>query len=120
MAKINKLSADTFTNIRNIILFTDASKINRFLLNGNEKNTSSMEGDQVNFLCESDGRPTPKMSIYNHVNDTVTWTESSSVNYTFIASCEGTASYTCTAWNEINLQSDMTTSRSLDLSVFCK
>ncbi|XP_025101326.1 uncharacterized protein LOC112568301 [Pomacea canaliculata] len=91
-----------------------------FSFSVHEKNQKVREGEQVTFLCESDGRPTPNISIYDKDNDKVIYRGRSPLNYTFIARCEDTATYTCSAWNEFSRQSGETTSVSLDLDVLCK
>ncbi|XP_025101621.1 CD166 antigen-like [Pomacea canaliculata] len=91
----------------------------RIFLNGHERNATVREKDQVNLRCESDGRPTPNISIYNNDNDTVIQRNSSPVIYTFIARCEDTATYTCFAWNEFSSQSGVNFVR-LQLNVACK
>ncbi|PVD27148.1 hypothetical protein C0Q70_12301 [Pomacea canaliculata] len=97
-----------------------APRVAEFLLNGYKQNQTVNEGQQVNILCKSDGRPTPHISIYNNDNNTVIIRDLSPVNYTFIARCEDTATYTCSAWNEFSRQSGVTSSVSLDLNVRCK
>lgn len=79
-----------------------------------------MEGDQVHLRCESEGRPTPTVFIYNNDNDIVIRNNSSPVIYTFIARCEDTATYTCSAWNEFSNKPDLVNSYNLSLYVGCK
>ncbi|PVD27156.1 hypothetical protein C0Q70_12310 [Pomacea canaliculata] len=95
-------------------------KTPHFSFNNLQRNQSVNERDQVNFLCESDGRPRPIVSIYNNDNDTVIIRHSSPVTYSFIARCEDTATYTCSAWNEFSNHSGVTTSYSLEIGVNCK
>ncbi|XP_025101081.1 uncharacterized protein LOC112568157 isoform X2 [Pomacea canaliculata] len=97
-----------------------AARQAQFVLNGNKENQTVNERNLVNFLCESNGQPTPNISIYNNDNDTVLFKDTSPVNYTFIARCEDTATYTCSSQNEFSHQSGVTTSVSLDLNVRCK
>ncbi|PVD27150.1 hypothetical protein C0Q70_12304 [Pomacea canaliculata] len=96
----------------------DAPKTSRIFLNGRERHVTVMEKDQVHLRCESDGRPTPNISIYNNDNDRVIFRGSSVINYTFIARCEDTATYTCSAWNEFSHH--VTTSLSIQLDTGCK
>lgn len=77
-----------------------------------------MEGQEVYFRCESDGRPTPNISIYNNDNSTVIFKGFSVDIYPVIARCEDTATYTCSAWNEFS--HPVTLSHSLKLGVGCK
>ncbi|PVD27153.1 hypothetical protein C0Q70_12307 [Pomacea canaliculata] len=97
-----------------------AAKPIQFLLNSFHQNQTVSNGDQVNFSCESDGRPAPNVTIYSNDNNSVIVKGLSIINYTFTARCEDTATYTCSAWNEFSRQSGVTTSVSLDLNVWCK
>lgn len=94
---------------------TDAARTPRLFPNGV---TAVVEGRQVHLSCESDGRPTPNVTISNNDNNTVIKTDSSPVNHTFIARCEDMATYTCIAWNKFSRH--LTTSLSLTLEVGCK
>ncbi|PVD27147.1 hypothetical protein C0Q70_12300 [Pomacea canaliculata] len=94
-----------------------AAKVSRFSLNGSGRNQTVNDGDQVDFLCESDGRPSPHISIYRN-NNTVIFNGSNVANYTFIARCEDTAMYLCSARNEFSHH--VTTSLRLELGVLCK
>ncbi|XP_025103102.1 uncharacterized protein LOC112569511 [Pomacea canaliculata] len=97
-----------------------AARPAQFVLNGNKQNQTVNKGQQVNILCKSDGRPTPHISIYSNDNNSVIVKGLSIINYTLIARCEDTATYTCSAWNEFSRQSGVTSSVSLDLNVRCK
>ncbi|XP_025101419.1 uncharacterized protein LOC112568358 isoform X2 [Pomacea canaliculata] len=94
-----------------------AAKVSRFSLNGSGRNQTVNDGDQVDFLCESDGLPSPHISIYRN-NNTVIFNGSNVANYTFIARCEDTAMYLCSARNEFSHH--VTTSLRLELGVLCK
>ncbi|XP_025103028.1 uncharacterized protein LOC112569453 isoform X2 [Pomacea canaliculata] len=92
----------------------------KILMNGDEQNKTTKEGQQVNMSCESDGRPTPEIAIYSNGNNTLIIKDTSPVNHTFIARCEDTATYNCSAWNEFSRQSGETTSAIVDIDVLCK
>ncbi|XP_025101624.1 uncharacterized protein LOC112568526 [Pomacea canaliculata] len=94
--------------------------IKRLAVNGDEKNQTVKEGDQVKITCESESRPTPNVFIRNIDNDTVVVNDSSHLNYTFIARCKDTATYQCSASNELSPQSDVTTSPRIMIDVNCK
>ncbi|PVD27159.1 hypothetical protein C0Q70_12313 [Pomacea canaliculata] len=92
----------------------DFNKIS-FLINNREKNETVMEGDYVNLRCEADGLPPSEMSISNGDNNTVITSNSSVVNYTFIARCEDTTMYMCFLGNKSFSPSSATTSLNVSL-----
>lgn len=98
--------------------YLDAAMTPRLSANGHEGHETVMEGDQVHFRCESDGRPIPNVSINNDDIDAAVFEGSSNISYTVIARCEDTATYTCSAWNQFSRH--VTTSHSLMLEVKCK
>ncbi|XP_025103259.1 uncharacterized protein LOC112569634 [Pomacea canaliculata] len=94
------------------------SKTPRLSLNGRGRHVTVMEGDKVQFRCESDGRPAPNVSIYNNDNNSVIVRGSSLVVYTVIARCQDTATYSCAAKNEFSRH--VTSSYNIKLGVGCK
>lgn len=72
----------------------------------------------MHLRCESYGRPTPNISIYNNHNNMDIIKGSSPLNYTFTALCEDTSLYTCSEYSEFSHHKNA--SLNIDLGVMCK
>lgn len=117
------LQSSLLSNINDFIslllpILPDGSKTPKLSLNGRARHVTVMEGDKVQFRCESDGRPAPNISIYNNDNNSVIVRGSSLVVYTVIARCQDIATYSCAAKNEFSRH--VTSSYNIKLGVGCE
>ena len=112
------------------VFFPDAASQPNVTSNNYTGNLTVREGDHVNLTCAARGRPTPSLDLYNDNEggpplesavggEMVLEDTASSLNYVIhSAMCRHTATYRCTARNDVS-SGDGKDNR-VDLSVLCE
>ena len=117
------------TDNRNVF-FPDAASQPSVTSNNHTGNLTVREGDHVTVTCAARGRPTPSLDLYNDNEggpplksavggEMVLGDTASSLNYfIYSAMCRHTATYRCTARNDVN--SGDRKENGVELSVLCE